>query len=82
MLGPHTAAGSTIDPVKAHTYKLTLNVLSQTCVCVCVGSRFFPPFPKSGFTKTICFPRASYIIELSGEDLSRNQQTIHKHMAN
>lgn len=49
---------------------------------VCVGSRFFPPFPKSGFTKTICFPRASYIIELSGEDLSRNQQTIHKHMAN
>lgn len=41
MLGAHTAAGSTIDPVKAHTYKLAVNGRTQTCVCVCTQELFF-----------------------------------------
>lgn len=49
MLGLLAAAGSTIAPVKDHTYKLALKwTIPYLCVCVRVHERFpITPSPKN-----------------------------------
>lgn len=53
VLGSHSAAGCTIDPVKAHTYKLAPNGLSHTCVCACRSC--FPPKTQTKDCLTLLF---------------------------